>query len=67
MGDVLAAVNIAQVAGERIDGRDVEPTAGEIRRIHNRSRERSADGRTIDETLARRTAVGESTMTEALE
>jgi hypothetical protein len=67
MGDVLAAVNIAQVAGERIAERDVEPTAGEIQRIQNRSRERSADGRTIDETLARRVAVGELTLSEALE
>ena len=67
MGDVLAAVNIARRSGERIEERTVEPTAGEIQRIKDRSRERSADGRTIDEALARRVAIGELTMAEALE
>ena len=67
MGDVLAAVNIARIDGDRIEERDVEPTAGEIQLIQNRSRERSEDDRTIDEELARRVAVGELTMVEALE
>ena len=67
MGDVLAAVNIARLSGDRIDERDIEPTAGEIQRIKDRSRERSTDGRTIDEALARRVAVGELSMTEALQ
>ena len=67
MGDVLAAVNIARREGELIEERDVEPTAGEIQLIKNRSRERSDDDRTIDEELARRVAVGELTMDEALE
>jgi len=67
MGDVIAAVNIARLEGERIEERDVEPTAGEIQLIKNRSRERSDDDRTIDEELARRVAVGELTMAEALE
>jgi hypothetical protein len=60
-------VRDVRVEGERIDERDVEPTAGEIQRIKDRSRERSADGRTIDEALARRVAVGELSMTEALQ
>ncbi|MUV88461.1 hypothetical protein GJ631_18355, partial [Natronomonas sp. CBA1123] len=67
MGDVLAAVNIARLDGERIESRDIEPTAGEIQLIKNRSRRRSDDGRTIDEELARRVAVGELTMEEALQ
>jgi hypothetical protein len=67
MGDVLAAVNIAHVEGERIEERDVEPTAGEIQLIQSRSRERSEDDRAIDEELARRVAVGELTVAEALE
>ena len=67
MGDVLAAVNIARLSGDRIDERDIEPTAGEIQRIKDRSRERSADGRTIDGALAGRVALGELTMTEALQ
>jgi hypothetical protein len=67
MGDVLAAVNIARLEGKRIDERDVEPTAGEIQLIKDRSRERSEDNRSIDEELARRVAAGELTMAEALE
>lgn len=67
MGDVLAAVNIAQLEGEPIDSRDIEPTAGEIQVIKNRSRERSDDNRTISELLARRVASGELTVEEALE
>lgn len=67
MGDVLAAANIARLEGERIDSRDFEPTAGEIQRIKNRSRRQSEDDRTISGRLARRVAVGELTVSEALE
>ena len=66
MGDVLAAVNIARLDGERIDSRDVEPTPGELQSIKDRSRKRSAGDRTIDEALARRVAAGELTVEEAL-
>ncbi len=66
MGDVLAAVNIARISGETVESRDVEPTAGEIQTIKNESRERSADNRTITESLARRVAFGELTLEEAL-
>lgn len=66
MGDVLAAVNIARLEGERVDSLDVEPTKGELQSIKNRSRERSEDGRTISERLARRVAAGELTVDEAL-
>jgi hypothetical protein len=65
-GDILAAVNIARRSGERVDERDFEPSAGEIRRIKAESRRRSAGAVTIDETLARRVAVGEVTVDEAL-
>ena len=67
MGDVLAAVNIARREGDRIEERDVEPTAGEIQLIKDRSRERSENDRAIDEVLARRVAAGELTVAEALE
>ena len=67
MGDILAAVNIARLEGERVDSRDVEPTAGEIQRIKDRSRRVSTDDRTIDEALARRVAVGDLTVEEALD
>ncbi|WP_224268294.1 hypothetical protein [Haloprofundus salinisoli] len=67
MGDVLAAVNIAHLEGERVDSREIEPTAGEIQVIKDRSRERSAENRSIDESLARRVATGELSIDEALE
>ncbi|WP_226007767.1 hypothetical protein [Natrinema salinisoli] len=66
MGDVLAAVNIARLEGEVVDGRDIEPTEGEIQVIKDRSRERSEHNRAIDEVLARRVAAGELTVDEAL-
>jgi hypothetical protein len=67
MGDVLAAANIARLEGERTDGRDVDPTAGELQRIKDRSRRLSTDDRTIDDALARRVAAGDLTVEEALE
>ncbi len=67
MGDVLAAVNIARIEGVEIESRDVEPTAGELRTIQNRSRERGDDRRAIDEGLARKVALGELSMAEALD
>lgn len=67
MGDVLAAVNIAQLDGEAVERREIEPTQGELQRIKNESREQSADNRTIDEALARRVAAGDLTIDEALD
>ncbi|MFD1634203.1 hypothetical protein ACOZ4L_00545 [Haloplanus ruber] len=67
MGDVLAAVNIARLEGERVDSREIEPTAGELQRIKDRSRRISTDDRTIDDALARRVAVGDLTVEEALD
>jgi len=67
MSDVLAAVNIARLEGQSIESRDVEPTAGEVQQIKDRSREHSERNRAIDETLARRVASGELTIPEALE
>lgn len=66
MGDVLAATNIARLEGERIDSIEIDPTDGELQRIKNESRRRSAGGRTISEPLARRVAHGELTVEEAL-
>ncbi|QLH83086.1 hypothetical protein [Halosimplex pelagicum] len=66
MGDVLAAVNIARLSGERVDSRTIEPTAGELQRIKERSREAGDANRAIDEDLARRVALGDLTMEEAL-
>ena len=67
MGDVLAAANIARLPGERIEGREIEPTAGELKVIKNRSRQQSDDNREIDENLARRVATGDLTLEEALD
>ncbi|SIS03321.1 hypothetical protein [Natronorubrum thiooxidans] len=66
MGDVLAAVNIARLEGEVVDRREIEPTAGELQAIKDRSREQSDENRAIDELLARRVASGELTIDEAL-
>jgi hypothetical protein len=66
MSDVLAAVNIARIEGEEIESRDIEPTAGELKQIKARSRDQSETNRAIDEALARRVAVGELTIQEAL-
>lgn len=66
MGDVLAAVNIARLEGEVVDTREIEPTAGELQVIKDRSREQSEENRAIDELLARRVASGELTIEEAL-
>jgi hypothetical protein len=67
MGDVLAAVNIARLEGERVDSREVEPTAGELDVIKQRSRREGDANRAIDEALARRVASGELTVEEAVE
>jgi len=66
MGDVLAAVNIARIEGDPVDSKTVDPTAGELQRIKDRSRKQSAGDRTIPETLARQVAAGELTVEEAL-
>ena len=66
-GDLLAAANIARREGERIESRDVQPTAGELKRIKDRSREQSEQNRAIDTDLARRVAVGDLSLSEALD
>ncbi|MFB6309823.1 MAG: hypothetical protein ABEH64_01445 [Salinirussus sp.] len=66
MDDVLAAVNIAQREGDRVDERTIEPTTGELQRIKDRSRAESETNRAIDDALARRVASGDLTIAEAL-
>ena len=66
VGDVLAAVNIARLEGNPVSSRDVEPTAGEIQVVKNRSRERSPENRELTDGLARRVALGELTLEEAM-
>lgn len=66
MADVLAAVNIARIEGEPVETREVEPTAGELQRVKNASRERSGGELTVGDALARRVALGELTLAEAI-
>lgn len=66
MADVIAAINIARIEGELVDDREIEPTTGELQRIKERSREQSDENRAIDGELARRVAVGELTIADAL-
>jgi hypothetical protein len=67
MGDVLAAVNIARRTGDRVEGREFDPTAGEIQRVKAESRRRTAGEVTIDEGLARRVALGDVSLDEAID
>jgi hypothetical protein len=67
LGDVVAAVNIARIEGDRIESRDIDPTAGELQRIQDRSREAGRSNREIDADLARRVASGDLTIGEALD
>ncbi|MFC3958609.1 hypothetical protein [Halovivax cerinus] len=66
MGDVIAAVNIARMAGEPVTEREIEPTAGELQAIKDRSRESGETDRAIDDRFARKVAAGELTIEEAL-
>ncbi|PSP16940.1 hypothetical protein BRC62_05310 [Halobacteriales archaeon QH_10_67_13] len=67
VADVLAAVNIARIEGERVQTRSVEPTEGELTRIQDRARDRSETNRAIDAGLAREVALGNLTLEEALD
>ncbi|MFB6112230.1 MAG: hypothetical protein ABEJ35_06815 [Halobacteriaceae archaeon] len=64
-GDIVAAINIALQSGERTDTVDIEPTAGEIQVIQNRSRERTGS-ETLPTELARAVAVGDLDLEEAI-
>lgn len=66
MSDVLAAVNIARIEGEPVTERDIDPTAGELQAIKDRSRESGETNRAIDDRFARKVAAGELTIPEAL-
>lgn len=64
--DILAAVNIARRAGHVVDPDRPDPTAGELTAIKEKSRRESPTGRELPDSLARRVAVGELTLSEAL-
>lgn len=65
--DVEAAITIAGIPGVAVGtALRVSPTKGELRHIKKRSRERSDGVITISTTLARRVALGELTLDEAV-
>ena len=66
ISDIVAAINIAYTQGVRVGHQEVLPSKGEIRWIQERSRELSEGRTTISRQLAKRVAIGEITITEAL-
>ena len=65
--DVEAAITIAGIPGVSIDTPlRISPSKGELRHIKKRSRERSGGAITISTRLARRVAIGELTLEEAV-
>jgi RNase H-fold protein (predicted Holliday junction resolvase) len=65
--DVEAAITIAGLPGELVEtALRVSPTAGELRHIKKRSRERSGGAITISTALARRVALGDLSLDEAI-
>lgn len=65
--DILAAVNIARRAGRDVEPERPEPTPGELTTIKEKSRRNSPTNRELPDGLARRVAVGELTLSEALD
>ena len=66
ISDIVAAINIAYTQGVRVGHQEVLPSKGEIRWLQERSRELSGGRTTISRPLAKRVAIGEITMNEAL-
>jgi hypothetical protein len=66
ISDIVAAINIAYTQGVRVGHQEILPSKGEIRWIQERSRELSEGRTTISRQLAKRVAIGEITITEAL-
>jgi hypothetical protein len=66
VGDAVAAVNIANRPGRRVEDLSFEPTPGEIGQIKVRSRQASPDDRTLDAERAAAVARGELSLEEAL-
>jgi hypothetical protein len=66
ISDIVAAINIAYKQGVRVGRQEILPSRGEIRWIQERSRELSEGRTTISRQLAKRVAIGEITIKEAL-
>ncbi len=66
--NIEAAIDIAKARGTQAESwYDIFPTAGELREIQRRSRIRSGGKLTISKELARRVALGEMTLSEAVD
>ena len=64
----VSAIRIATLAGERIwEMVELEPTEGEVKEIQRRSRIKSQGRVTISSELARKVALGELSLTEAID
>ena len=64
----VSAIRIATLAGERIwELVELEPTEGEVKEIQRRSRIKSQGRVTISSELARKVALGELSLTEAID
>ena len=64
----VSAIRIAMLAGERIwEVVELQPTEGEVKEIQRRSRIKSQGRVTISSELARKVALGELTLAEAIE
>jgi len=66
VSDIIAAINIARLKGNRVGKQEVEPSMGEIKRIQEYSREYSSGKTSIPRDLARKVAKGEMTVEEAI-
>jgi len=64
----VSAIRIATLSGERVwEQMEMNPTEGEIRELQRRSRIKSQGRVTISSELARRVALGELSLSEAIE
>ena len=64
----VSAIRIAMLAGERIwEVVELQPTEGEVKEIQRRSRIKSQGRVTISSELARKVALGELTLAEAID
>ena len=64
----VSAIRIATLPGERIwEIVEMEPTDGELREIQRKSRIKSQGRVTISSEMARRVALGELSLSEAIE
>ena len=67
VSDIIIAINIVRLKGNRAGKHEVEPSMGEIKRIREYSREYSNGKTSIPRDLARKVAKCEMTVEKAIE